>query len=524
MAETKDNEQPDLTKGVSIRHLNDGGTLLGRVGDDEVVVARSGPNLFAFGAHCTHYHGPLAKGLIVGDTVRCPWHHACFNLRTGEPERAPALDSIACWRIERQGDTVFVREKLPTAAPRLTVSRGAQVPDSVVIVGGGAAGLAAADMLRRRGYDGTITMISADQDPPVDRPNLSKDYLAGTAQEDWMPLRGPEFYTEQHIELLLNTRVTAIDPQARQVQLDNGSPSRKYGALLIATGATPHHLEIPGADPEHVCYLRTFADSRAIIQKSAEAKRVVVVGGSFIGLEVAASLRTRGVEVDVVARERAPLERTMGPEMGGMIRRIHESHGVVFHLGETVTRIDGRRVTLSSGTTLEADFVVMGVGVRPNTDLAEQAGLALDRGIVVNEYLETSAPGVFAAGDVARWPDPHTGERIRVEHWVVAERQGQYAAKNILGMRKPFNLVPFFWSQHYDLQINYVGHAERWDNIRIDGSLDDHDGSVTYTLGDRRLAVATVWRDRESLEAEVALERDLAAAAPRSRAGRGGKA
>ncbi len=506
MADSTASKTPDLTLGVAVDSLADGGTLLGHVGDDDVVLARAGDRVFAVGAHCTHYHGPLAQGLVVGDTVRCPWHHACFSLETGDALRAPALDPIACWRVERRGDRVFVREKMPEPlrASNEPAASG-EHPSSVVIVGGGAAGLAAADMLRRERYEGPIVMVSADDDPPVDRPNLSKDYLAGEAQDDWIPLWPAETYAQRHVDLLLRTRASSIDPDSRTVLLEDGS-RRDFGALLIATGADPVRLQIPGADSMQVFYLRSFADSRAIVERARTAKHAVVVGASFIGLEVAASLRTRGVAVDVVAPDRVPLERVMGPEVGRFVQSVHESHGVVFHLGETVTAIAGRTVTLSGGATVDADFLVMGVGVRPATAIAERAGLALDRGIAVNEFLETSRPGIFAAGDVARWPDPHTGERIRVEHWVVAERQGQVAARNMLGRRERFDAVPFFWSQHFDVTIRYVGHAAQWDSVTIDGSLDARDAAVSFVRGGRKLAVATVSRDRENLQAEVELE------------------
>lgn len=493
----------DLTTGVPVRSLEDGGMVAGHVGEEEVILVRKGDRFFALGAHCTHYGGPLAEGLVVDNTVRCPWHHASFDLNTGEAVRAPALNPVSCWRVERRGDLVFVAEKAaqaPAAAKRPKTH-----PSSVVIIGGGAAGLAAADMLRRESYDGPIAILSADPDPPVDRPNLSKDYLAGQAQDDWIPLWPADLYGERRVELALGSPAKAIDTARRTVELANGS-RREYGALLIATGAEPVHLPIPGADTARVFYLRTFADSRAIVERAQSSQRTVVIGASFIGLEVAAALRTRGVAVDVVAPEKRPLERVMGAEIGTFVQKIHEEHGVAFHLGETVKSVAAETVTLSGGGTLRADFIVVGVGVRPSVAIAERSGLAVDRGILVNEFLETSAKGVYAAGDVARWPDPHTGEKIRVEHWVVAERMGQTAAKNILGAGQRFDAVPFFWSQHYDVNIRYVGHAEGWDAIRLDGSLETRDASVSFLRNGRKLAVASVSRDRENLQAEVELE------------------
>jgi len=506
MSEKSEQATVDLSKGVAASTLTDGGMILGRVGDQEVVLARSGTELFAIRAHCSHYRGPLVKGLVVGDTVRCPWHHACFSLRTGEALRAPALDPIPCWRVEREGDRIFVREKLPEAPPAAPSGSARQWPSSIVIVGGGAAGVAAAEMLRRQGYDNPLTLISAAADPPVDRPNLSKDFLAGEAQDDWIPLWPNDFYVEKRIELVLGRRVVSIDPAQRTVHLDDGS-DRPYGSLLLATGADPVRLTISGATDGQVHYLRSFADSRILVERAATARKVVVIGASFIGLEVAASLRARGLSVDVVAPDSTPLERVMGVEVGRFVRSLHEAQGVRFHLGQTVARVDGRDVTLSGGGRLDCDFLVAGVGVKPMSAIAEQAGLAMDRGIAVNEYLETSAPGIFAAGDVARWPDAHTGERIRVEHWVVAERQGQVAARNLLGGRERFDAVPFFWSQHYDVRINYIGHAERWDEVFIDGSLEALDCSVEYRRGGRTLAIATIGRDRQNLEAEARMER-----------------
>src|SRR5262249_36215972 len=287
--------------------------------------------------------------------------------------------TISCWRTETVGDTVFVREKLGEATPK---SAPPARPSSVVILGGGAAGISAAEMLRRQGYSNPLTIVSADDSAPYDRPNLSKDFLAGNAPPEWMPLRLENYYADHQINLLLNTRATSIDAKSKCVALDNGT-SLDFGALLIATGADPIHISVPGASPSSVHYLRTFADSRDIIAKASSAKRVVVIGASFIGLEVAASLRKREIAVDIVGRERQPLEGVLGLEIGQFVRQLHESHGVKFHLGETVTKMEARTVTLSGGATIDADFLVLGVGVRPDLTLMQSAGLAIDRGIAV---------------------------------------------------------------------------------------------------------------------------------------------
>ena len=495
---------PDLKQGIPIGDVQDGGMLAGHVDGEAVLLARRDPEWFAVGAVCTHYSGPLAEGLMVGDTVRCPWHHTCFSLRTGHPVRPPALHRLSRWTVEERGGRVYVTGKTDAPVPR--AARTGRDLDSVVIVGGGAAGDSAVATLRMEGYEGKITVVDPDPDAPYDRPNCSKDYLAGTAQEEWMPLRAPEFDRDCQVERVRGGRVKELRPGAREVVIDDGR-TIPYGALLLATGATPIALPA-GVDRGGlpVYYLRSLADSRTIIAAAKAGRRAVVFGASFIGLEVAASLRTRQLEVHVVAPESRPLERVIGPQLGDFVRKLHEEHGVQFHLGQKAREISAAGVVLENGDRLAGDFVIAGIGVRPNVELAEAAGLTLDRGVVVNEFLETTEPGIFAAGDIARWPDPHTGARIRVEHWVVAQRQGRTAARNILGRREPFGTVPFFWSQHYDVSINYVGHAERWDTVEVDGDIDGRDCAVRFTRGGRVLALATIFRDRESLETEASME------------------
>jgi NADPH-dependent 2,4-dienoyl-CoA reductase/sulfur reductase-like enzyme/nitrite reductase/ring-hydroxylating ferredoxin subunit len=506
MATAPTTSPPDFAQGTAADQLADGQMLAGRVGGEPALLFRQGGEFFAIGATCTHYGGPLAKGLVAGDTVRCPWHHACFSLKTGEALHAPAFSPLPRWKLDQRDGKVYARERMEAAKPDgKAAGASADMPAKIVIIGGGAAGFAAAEKLRHEGYEGDITVVSSETAPPVDRPILSKGYLAGQASDDWLPLRPDGFYADNRINLRLGANATGIDVKAREVALADGT-KLPYERLLLATGAEPVRLSIPGADLPHVYTLRSLADCRAIIERAKTAKSAVVLGASFIGLEVAAALRARGLDVHVVAPDKRPMERILGPEMGDFVRALHEKHGVVFHLGETPAVIDTKRVTLSGGGRLDADLVVAGVGVRPRTALAESAGLALDRGVMVDEYLETSVPGIFAAGDIARWPDRHTGNRIRVEHWVVAERQGQTAALNMLGKQQRFDAVPFFWSRQYNVPIDYVGHAESWDRLTVDGDIAAKDCLLRYERDGHPLAVASIHRDVESLQAELAME------------------
>jgi NADPH-dependent 2,4-dienoyl-CoA reductase/sulfur reductase-like enzyme/nitrite reductase/ring-hydroxylating ferredoxin subunit len=502
MSEPKPAVGPDFALGTLVADFRDGETRAGHVSGEAVLVSRRGERFFAISGSCTHYGAALADGLIDGDRVHCPWHHACFDLFSGEATAAPAFQALKVFDVEVEADRLFVRRARSQEPTRTQLRKGG--PRRIVIVGGGAAGFAAADMLRRRGFGGELTMLSADTAGPYDRPNLSKDYLAGTAPEDWIPLKDEAFYRNAGIALHTKSHVTSIDVAGGAAVTAAGA-RHPFDALLLATGAAPVKLNTPGFDQSNVFVLRTLADARALIAAASAARKAAIVGASFIGLETAAALRTRGLEVEVVGREAVPLQRVMGDKIGAFIRSMHESRGVRFHLQRTVTRFDGKRLWLNDGGSVEADLVILGVGVQPNIELAREAGLAVDDGVLVDSALRTSNPRIFAAGDIASYPDAVSGERIRVEHWVVAERQGQTVAENMFGAQERFTAPPFFWSHHYAASIRYVGHAKRWDAIEIDGSIDNGEFTARFMHEGRLLASASLGRDRDNLEAELLL-------------------
>jgi NADPH-dependent 2,4-dienoyl-CoA reductase/sulfur reductase-like enzyme/nitrite reductase/ring-hydroxylating ferredoxin subunit len=502
MTQTPSPSGPDLAKGVPLVSVPMAGVLAGHVDGNPVLLVRLDDGIHAVSALCTHYGAPLADGLVVGDEIRCPWHHACFSLRTGAALRAPAFAALTTWRVEIVGETVFVRTEETVTRPSRPCVAHSQ-PGRIVIIGGGAAGFAAAERLRDLGYSGSLSMLSADTSAPYDRPNLSKDYLAGTAPEDWMALQGPEFYADRRIDLRLGCDVTALDTGTRQVLTGSGE-RLAYDVLLIATGAEPRRLPIPGLDLPNVFMLRSLSDAQTIIEASRGAASVALVGGGFIGMEAAGALRARGLEVHVVAPEEVPMEHVLGREVGRFITGLHQDQGVVFHLRSVAKVFDGKVLTLEDGTRVAADLLIVGAGVTPRTALAVAAGLAVQDGILVDPYLQTSVAGLFAAGDVARYR--YGADLIRVEHWVHAQRQGQAAAANMLGAGQAFTDVPFFWTHHYGLDLRYTGYAGGWDDVQIDGTLSGQNFTARYFRAGVLVAAASVGRDLENLSIEAMLQ------------------
>ena len=490
---------PDFAQGVPLSSVARQGVLAGHVDGVAVLLAQLEDGIHAVSGTCTHYGAALAEGLVVDDEIRCPWHHACFSLRTGAALRAPAFAPLARWETEVVGDTVYVRSEdtAPVASPRKRNNH-----DRIVIIGGGAAGFAAAERLRTLGYDGALTMLSADDAAPCDRPNLSKDFLAGTAPEDWIPLQGPEFYADHAIDLRLRCEVEKIEPEPHQLVTATGERIG-YDRLLIATGAEPRVLPIPGFELPNVVVLRSLSDARAIVAACDRAKTVALVGAGFIGMEAASALRARGLGVHVIAPDAVPLESVLGRELGEFVTSLHRSNGVAFRLQSTVERFDGKTLVLGDGSRVEADLVIVGAGVTPRTALAVAAGMEVDDGIVVDACLQTSVPDHYAAGDVARYR--HDAGLVRVEHWVHAQRQGQVAAANLLGAQQAFTDVPFFWTHHYGLDLRYTGHGLGWDEVRAEGALSKGDYIARFYRKGRPVAAASVGRDLANLEIEAAL-------------------
>jgi len=516
-----DDKGPDLAAGIETSRLAEGVPLAGHVDEHEIVLVRRGDAVHALGARCPHRGAALADGIVAHGTIRCPWHHASFRLEDGAA-RAPSLDALPCWDVVHDGATVRVGERrrfddTPVAGPHGATGDGASGDGdpkraAIVIVGAGAAGEAAAETLRALGHTGPLTLLSAEAAPPIDRTNLSKGYLSGDMDESGLALRDPAFHAERDIDLKLGGTVVAIDRDAREVRLEGGEKIA-YDRLLLATGANVRRLPVDGADDARVHYLRTLEDARGIVAAAKEASRAVVVGSSFIGLEAAAALRARGIEVTVVAPDEIPLAGVVGEAIGRRVRELHEAEGVVFRLESEVDAIVADGVRLGGGETLAADLIVVGIGVTPDVALAREAGLETDDGVVVDARLATSDPAILAAGDIASYPDPE-GRRLRIEHWQVAQRQGQCAARNLMGAGERFADVPFFWSKHYGANIRYAGHAGNIARVELDGDPSGNDVAATIHAEDGEArAMASIGRDKANLAFAATLEERAATTA-----------
>lgn len=506
------------TRVAAVADIEEGRIHRVEVGDLELILLKVEGRIRALNGRCPHHNAPLADGLLEDNRLLCPWHQSVFRATDGELLEPPALDCLETYEVEVDGDDVLVTipdDPAPGARPDMAGADPAADGRTVVMVGAGAAGLSAAQELRRCGFRGRLIMLSDDPQAPYDRTQCSKDYLSGEAPPEWMPLKPASFYTEVGIERIEH-RLDALDLAERRITLPGGAVIEADG-LLLATGGEPRRLDVEGANLEGVVTLRTWADADRLAElagESGENRRVVVIGASFIAMEAAASLGQRGVgKVIVVAPEEVPFEASLGKRLGTLLRGIHERHGVDFRLGRSVKAFTGddrvRGVTLDDGTELDADLVLMGVGVRPATDFLRGIELEPDGSVLVDELLRVR-DGVYAAGDIATFPDWRTGEPTRIEHWRLAQQQGAIAGRNLAGEVQPFRAVPFFWTMQYDAGIGYVGHAPAWDDEIVHGDLEGRDFMLYYVRGDRVLAAAAMGRDRQlnALHELMQLERE----------------
>ncbi len=507
MADDRKNPPLDFTQGLPLVDLPPGRVRAGRLGGKTLILWRNGEGISAFSGECPHLGAPLADGLVEGNRLYCPWHHACFDLSSGAVKEAPAFDNLTCYEIKIRDDRIWIGAAIePRAASSFPARRLAQRP--MVIVGGGAAGFAAADALRKERWDGEIVLVTAEQERPYDRTLLTKDYLDGHFGDDRLPI-AHHTLTDLDVRLEAGFSVTMIDRGTRALRLNDGR-MQPYEKLLLATGGEPKRPNLPGIELRHVHVLRSLADCRSLLAGLKSSPRIAVIGGSFIAMEAAASLRNRGLDVSVISPEPEPMAKVLGKAISDLIVEAHRGRGVRLYLGRKVVGIEQERVRVDDGSAVAANLVLVGAGITPNVEFARQAGLKIENGICVDRYLRTSDPTVFAAGDIARWPDPYSGQEIRVEHWVVAERQGQVAAANMLGRELLYDAIPFFWTKHFDLSIRYVGHAETWDELVIEGDLARRDALVRYRSKGRDLAVATVGRDLQCLQVVRSMQRSVA--------------
>jgi NADPH-dependent 2,4-dienoyl-CoA reductase/sulfur reductase-like enzyme/nitrite reductase/ring-hydroxylating ferredoxin subunit len=465
------------------------------VGNTPVLLARSDDNFYALGAVCSHAGAPLDQGLMHDGRIVCPWHMASFAVQTGAHCEPPGLDGLTRYPLIVDGRDIIV-EVPDDVGPHQTPAMATHHPESdgrvFAILGAGIAGQMAAETLRQEGYEGRIVMITAEAEIPYKRTALSKGYLQSEPADNLPTLRPESFFADHGIEVWRDRPVTAVKPYEHSITFANGDVLN-YHQLLLATGGKARQLGVSGADLANVFTLHKAEDAAQIVESAQDAQRAVVIGSSFIGMEAAASLTQAGLSVTVVSPEAVPFEKIFGPVVGRRLQTLHEDNGVEFCLDQKATEFVGEAaveaVVLENGDRVPADLVVVGIGIQPATDFIEAMKLHPgDGSILVNAYLH-AAESVFAAGDVARYPDPRSGSDIRIEHWRLAAQHGRIAARNMLGQSIPFKGVPFFWTKQFAMNLHYVGHAERWNDVIIHGNLESGEFMAFYVELGQILAV-----------------------------------
>jgi len=482
---------------AKVSDLKDGEMKEVEVGGLGVLLVRADGKFYAVGSHCTHFGGPLAEGTLHGHRVRCPWHQACFDVITGDMLEPPALDSLSEFEVRVEGDDVIVVVPEGAQESRVpTMAKHNSVADSrtFVIIGTGSAGNAAAEALRQDGFEGRVVMVTREERLPYDRTGLSKGFLKSDDTEPEI-LRTPDFYDEYDIEILTKHEVVGVDAAGKEVMF-KGDSSLKYDKLLLAPGSIARKLNIPGVSLKNITTLRNPDNANLIKSCAQDGSRIVIIGASFIGMETAASLSGREVSdmsIIIVAPDSVPFERTLGEEIGQMYRELHEENEISFRLGARLSRFSGNGkvdgIILSDGSKIPADFVLMGVGVQPATGFLKGMEMNPDGSLSVDKHFQV-AEDIYAAGDIANFIDWRTGERIRIEHWRLAEQHGRIAAHNMAGKQAEYRSIPFFWTNQLGVNLGYMGYVKEWDDIIIKGELEAR-AFAAYYVKDGRIMAAT---------------------------------
>jgi NADPH-dependent 2,4-dienoyl-CoA reductase/sulfur reductase-like enzyme/nitrite reductase/ring-hydroxylating ferredoxin subunit len=476
------------------------------VDDENILLVRDGDTVHAYGADCPHAGGPLEQGAICGGKIICPWHKAAFDVATGDVLEPPALLSLDRYPVVVNGDDIMVT---PQKISRQIPAQNAQEPHYVVI-GAGAAGTAACVALRERGFAGRITLVGDEAHAPYDRTALSKFVPSREMAPSDVPPLLPSGWLEAHGIERIVARVERLDVRAKTLHVETGD-TLTYDTALLATGSVPQIPHVPGRELGGVHVLRSLDDAIALVDAitlvdelsdDEHEVRVAILGSSFIGLETASALRKRRLPVSVISPEKLPFEKQFGERVGAMFRALHERYGVVFHLDAKVASLEGdegnvHEVMLENGEHIAADIVLSGTGVAPATGFVEGLPLQQDGGVIVNAGMQ-AAPGLYAAGDIAAFSLHENQEPVRIEHWRVAQQHARIAAENMCGARNRYQGVPYFWTYHYGKRFEYLGHASEWDDIVIDGDLDQQQFVALYVKNGKVAAVLACEREAQT--------------------------